>query len=163
MKRWMWIALAAAAASGTAHAQAYRWVDSGGHVGYGDTPPPGVNATPLRDVVPAGPAAPAPTPAQDTGSGSEAKRGPLTPAEQELEFRRRMKEAQEAAAKADKEHREAAEKKANCETARQSLQTLESGQRIAKVDSNGERYFISDAQRAQDTAKARETVSQWCK
>ena len=161
MKRWIWIALAAAAA-GTAHAQAYRWVDKSGHVGYGDTPPPGVKATPLRAVAPPAPSAPAAS-AQDTARDKEAKRGPLTPAEQELDFRRRMKEAQEAAAKADKARREAEEKKTNCETARQSLQTLESGQRIVRVDSKGERYFLNDAQRAQDTARARETVNQWCK
>jgi hypothetical protein len=157
MKRWIWFVLAVAAA-GTVHAQAYRWVDKSGHVGYGDTPPPGVKATPLRAVVPA-PSAPA----QDASGAKEAKRGPMTPAEKEIDFRRRMKEAQEAAAKADKERREAEEKKVNCETARQSLQTLESGQRIVRVDSKGERYFISDTQRAQDTTRAREAVSQWCK
>ena len=160
MKRWIWIALAAAAVA-TAHAQAYRWVDKSGHVGYGDTPPPGVKATPLRAVDSAAP--PASAPAKDAGSDKAVKRGPLTPAEQELEFRRRTKEAQEAAAKADKERRDAEEKKVNCETARQSLQTLESGQRIMRLDSKGERYFISDTQRAQDTARAREAVSQWCK
>ncbi len=161
MKRWIWIALAAAAV-GTAHAQAYRWVDKNGHVGYGDTPPPGVKTTPLRIVVPAAPSAPA-APDQDANGGKKAKQGPLTPAEKELDFRRRMKEAQEAAAKADKERQDAEAKKANCETARQSLRTLESGQRIMRVDSKGERYFISDTQRAQDTARARESVSEWCK
>jgi hypothetical protein len=160
MKRWIWIALAVAA-TGTVHAQAYRWVDKSGHVGYGDTPPPGVKATPLRAVVPAAPSASAAT--QDANSDKDAKRGPLTPAEQELDFRRRMKEAQAAAAKADKERRAAEEKKVNCETARQSLQTLESGQRIMRVDSKGERYFLNDSQRAQDTTRAREAVSQWCK
>ena len=161
MKRWIWIALAAVAA-GTAHAQAYRWVDKDGHVGYGDTPPPGAKTTPLRDVAPADTSAPA-APAADANAGKETKQGPLTPAEKELEFRRRMKEAQEAAAKADKERQEAEAKKANCEGAQQSLQTLESGQRITRIDSNGERYYISDDQRAQDTARAREAVSQWCK
>lgn len=157
MKRWIWIALAALAV-GTAHAQAYKWVDKNGHVGYGDTPPPGAKATPLREV--ASPASS--TPSAGANEGKEAKRGPLTPAEQEIEFRRRMKEAQEAAAKADREREAAEGKKANCESARQSLQTLQSGQRIMRVDSKGERYFISDQQRAQDTARAREAVRQWC-
>jgi Domain of unknown function (DUF4124) len=160
MKRWWWIALAAAAI-GTAHAQAYKWVDKNGHVGYGDTPPPGAKVTPLRQIAPApAPSSPA---AAEGKEGKDAKKGPLTPAEQELEFRRRIKEAQEAAAKADKERKAAEEKKTNCETARQSLRTLESGQRVMRVDSNGERYFINDAQRAQDTARARESVGEWCK
>ena len=158
MKRWIWIALAAFAV-GTAHAQAYRWVDSGGHVGYGDTPPEGATkVTPLKGVAPPAES----TPSAEAGGGKGAKRGPLTPAEQELDFRRRMKEAQEAAAKADRERKAAEEKKVNCESARQSLETLQSGQRIMRVDSKGERYFIDDAQRAQDTARAREAVSQGC-
>jgi Domain of unknown function (DUF4124) len=163
MKRWLWIALAAFAA-GTAHAQAYKWVDKDGHVGYGDTPPPGAEkVTPLQGIVPPPAAATSESAPSAEASGAKGtKHGPLTPAEQELEFRRRMKEAQDAAAKADREKKAAEEKKANCESARQSLQTLESGQRIMRVDSKGERYFISDEQRAQDTARAREGVSQWC-
>jgi hypothetical protein len=159
MKRWIWIALAAVAA-GTAHAQAYKWVDKSGHVGYGDTPPSGATkVTPLKGITPS----PAAAPSAGSGSAAGPKHGPLTPAEQEIEFRRRMKEAQEAAAKADREREAAEAKKANCESARQSLQTLQSGQRIMRVDSNGERYFISDQQRTQDAVRAREAVDQWCK
>ena len=158
MKRWLWIALASVAA-GTAHAQAYKWVDQDGHVGYGDAPPSGATkVTPLKGIAPP----PAPEPGAQANNAKGANRGPLTPAQQELEFRRRMKEAQDAAAKADREKKAAEEKKANCDNARQSLQTLESGQRIMRVDSKGERYFISDEQRAQDTARAREAVGQWC-
>jgi hypothetical protein len=157
MKRWLWIALAAVAA-GTAHAQAYKWVDKDGHVGYGDTPPQGAKVTPLKGIAPPAEAAPA----AEASDAKQARHGPLTPAEQEIEFRRRMKEAQEAAAKADREKEVAEQKKSNCESARQSLQTLESGQRIMRVDSKGERYFINDEQRAHDTARAREAVSQWC-
>jgi len=157
--RWIWIALAAFAVS-TAHAQAYKWVDRSGHVGYGDTPPPGATkVTPLQGIA----APPAAAPSAEASGGKGAKRGPLTPAEQELEFRRRMKETQDAAAKADREQKAAEEKNANCESARQSLETLQSGQRIMRADSKGERYFISDQQRAQDTTRAREAVRQWCK
>ena len=157
MKPWMFIGLAAVAV-GVAHAQAYKWVDKSGHVEYGDRPPPGAKVTPLRNVAP--PPAPA---ASAKGDAKAAQKGPLTPAQQELEFRRRMKAAQDAAAKADRERQAAEEKKQNCENAKQTLRTLQSGQRIARVDSKGERYFISDEQRAQDTARARTAVSQWCK
>ncbi|MGH8738341.1 MAG: DUF4124 domain-containing protein [Burkholderiales bacterium] len=160
MKRWIWIALAAAAV-GTAHGQAYRWVDENGHVGFGDTPPPGVKVTPLRVTAPAPSTAPADA-TQDSKGAREAKKGPLTPAEQEFQFRRRMKEAQDAAAKASQERQAAEAKKVNCENARQSLRTLESGQRITRVDSNGERYYISDAERTEDAARAHEALSQWC-
>jgi len=43
----------------TALAQQYKWVDQDGKVRYGDTPPPGVQATRLKPPVSA-PAAPAP-------------------------------------------------------------------------------------------------------
>ena len=111
-------------------------------------------APPPAPAAPAGPA---------KGDAKNAQKGPLTPAQQELQFRRRMKAAQDAAAKADRERQAAEEKKQNCENAKQTLRTLQSGQRIARVDSKGERYFISDEQRAQDTARARTAVSQWCK
>ena len=161
MKRWMWIALAVVAA-GTAHAQAYKWVDKNGRVGYGDTPPPGAKATPLRPVAPPASAPPAAS-GNEAQADKKASKAPLTPAEKELEFRRRMKEAQEAAAKAERERKATEEAKANCENSRQSLRTLESGQRVMRVDSKGERYYISDAQRAQDIERAREATRQWCK
>lgn len=160
MKPWIFIGVAAVAV-GTAHAQAYKWVDKNGHVEYGDRPPAGAKVTPLRNVAP--PSAPAASASSANGGAKNAKKGPLTPAQQELEFRRRMKAAQDAAAKADRERKAAEEKKENCENARQTLRTLQSGQRIARTDSKGERYFISDEQRAQDTARARSAVSQWCK
>jgi len=162
MKPWHWIGLAlVAVVAGTAQAQGYKWLDNNGHVHYGDVPPPGANATPLRP--PPEPATSSAPGAAGTGGAKDTIKGPLTPAEQDLAFRRRLKEAQEAAAKADRERQDAEAKKANCESARQALETLGSGQRIMRADSNGERYFISDAQRAQDTSRAREAVSQWCK
>ena len=161
MKPWIFIGLAAVAV-GTAHAQAYKWVDKNGHVEYGDRPPAGAKVTPLGNNAP--PPAPAAAPsAPAKGDAKNVTKGPLTPAQQELQFRRRMKAAQDAAAKADRERHAAQEKKENCENARQTLRTLESGQRIARLDSKGARYFISDEQRAQDTARARTAVSQWCK
>ena len=172
-----------------AHAQQYKWKDSRGRTVYGDVPPAGVNATPLKGT-PTPPSA-APAPAKPTGTAEAAKTAaaksnkPLTPAEQEMEFRRRVKEAQEAAAKKAKEDqkdrdvaqncelaREQERTKEdqkdrdvaqNCELAREQERTLASGQRVARVDEKGERYYVDDAQRAQELAKARQNVSQWCK
>lgn len=136
-----------------AHAQQYKWVDQNGRTQYGDMPPPGVKATPLRP--PTGPTSPP--------AAKGAAKAPLTPAEQELEFRRRQKE-REAAATKDAQAKQAAEaEKLNCENARQTLRTLESGQRITRTNASGERYFLDDAQIAQETARAREAVSSWCK
>ena len=162
LSRWIGLLLCGLLAA-TAHAQGYKWVDKNGHTQYGDTPPPGVNATPLGPPPPPISSTPSPAPTGDVKEGAPAvKKGPLTPAEQELEFRRRIKEAQEAAAKADKEQQQAREKEENCKHAQAALRTLESGERVMTVDQKGERYYISDQQRAAETARAQEQVRQWC-
>jgi len=150
----------------TALAQTYKWVDKDGKIRYGDTPPPGVNAKTLS--TPRGGGSPAVEPAaNDTTAGKNApakgaRKGPLTPAEQEMEFRRRAKEAKENAAKAEKDKQEADARKQNCQDSRESLRALESGQRIARTDAQGERYVLDEAQTAQEAARARQAVSQWC-
>lgn len=157
------LALCAAAAN----AQQYKWKDSRGRTVYGDIPPAGVKATPLQGAPtppPPAPTAGKPGAATETAKTAGAKPSkPLTPAEQEMEFRRRVKEAQEAAAKKAKEDKAERDRLQNCELAREQERTLASGQRVARVDEKGERYYVNDAQRAQELAKARENVSQWCK
>lgn len=155
------LALAAAAAQ----AQQYKWKDSRGRWQYGDVPPAGVQAIPLKP--PPGPPAPAATGEGGAKGGDAAAAAksskPLTPAEQELEYRRRLKEAQEKAAKEEKLAKEERERKENCQLAREQVAALGSGQRIARYDVNGNRYYINDAQRAQELSQARSSVGQWCK
>ena len=151
------MAMAVAASS---YAQLYKWVDKDGRTRYSDRPPVGIQATPLSP--PPAPASASPAPAAGA-SAKDARKGPLTPAEQEIEFRRRIKEAQEAAAKGEQAKREEDERKENCARARDMLGTLQSGERIARTDSKGERFYLDDAQRVQETAKARAAVSTWCK
>ncbi len=143
------LAAATCVAAG-AHAQAYRWTDKNGHAQFGDIPPPGVNATPLN--LPA-------TPPAASGSGDKP---PLTPAEEQQQFRKRQLDKQKAEEKAQKERERAQAKQQNCASAQESLRMLQSGQRVVKIDAKGERYFIDDAQRAQETARAQDAVKQWC-
>lgn len=144
-------------------AQLYKWVDKDGRTRYSDRPPVGIQATPLgRPPAPAAPASASAAPAAGDAA-KDARKGPLTPAEQEIEFRRRIKEAQEAAAKGETAKREEEERKENCARAREMLGTLQSGQRIARTDSKGERAYLDDSQRVQETAKAHEAVASWCK
>jgi hypothetical protein len=150
--RWTAVVLGMALAV-AAQAQQYKWVDKNGRTQYGDVPPPGVKATSLK-----GPSTRV-APPTDKGAG----KAPLTPAEQELEFRRRQKEKEEEATKEAQAKQAAEIEKQNCENARQTLRTLESGQRITRTDAQGERYFLDDAQIAQETARAREAVASWCK
>ena len=79
-------------------------------------------------------------------------------ADKDMEFRKRQKETQEKAAKSEKEQAAAAEKQENCANMQRQLRSLESGERIARRDDNGERYFLEDAQREQEIAKLRQSV-----
>ncbi len=151
---------AALAFAAAATAQQYKWVDRNGRTQYGDVPPPGVKATPLR--APARPAAP-PAAKPSDGNGTAPKSGALTPAEQEAAFRKRKLEAQKEQEKQAAAGKEAAEKKDNCARAQEYLRTLDSGQRISRADAKGERYYLEDAQIAQEKVQARQAVQSWCK
>jgi hypothetical protein len=139
-------------AAGAVSAQQYKWIDQDGKVRYGDTPPPGVKAQPLR---------PPPGPASPSSSASAAKKGekPLTP---EQAFQKRQQDAAKDAEKQAQADGEARAKRENCERAQEVLRTLESGQRIQRTNAQGERYYLEDAQIAQETARARTAVQQSC-
>ena len=148
---WPCLLLVLAATTGGAVAQQYKWVENG-KVRYGDVPPPGAQATPLRAPGP-GSAAPAPEAKKDSART-------LTP---EQAFRKRQEDAQKEREMQAKADQDSLAKRENCSRAQDALRTLESGQRISRTDSKGERYFLDEAQIAQETAKARESVGQWCK
>ncbi len=137
----------------TALAQQYKWVDQDGKVRYGDTPPPGAQATPLKPPV-STPAAPAPAAKKDGGTTE------LSP---EAAFRKRQQERQEAEEKAAKERTDAEAKRVNCEQSQASLRMLQAGQRITTMNAAGERVFIDDAQRAQEIERMQRAVNDWCK
>jgi hypothetical protein len=146
-------------AAGTAQAQIKCWNDANGKRVCGDAPPPGAKTTTIK-----GTASSAPAPAPASKDGKDAKKGgPLTPAEQEQEYRKRQQESQKASAKAEAEQKDKALKNENCEQAQQSLRTLESGQRIARTNPSGERYYLDDNQVAKEVARAREAVASSCK
>ena len=154
------ILLLLAFAATAAQAQIKCWTDAGGKRVCGDTPPPGAKVSTVRGT---SPSVPAPAPAGKDGAKKDAKKGgPLTPAEQEQEYRKRKEEEQKSAAKAEQERKEKAAKQENCDQAKGSLQMLESGQRIGRTDAKGERYYLDEAQVAQEIAKARQAVQQSC-
>ena len=151
-------ALSLAVAAG-ASAQTYRWVDKDGKVRYGDTPPPGVAAKQLS-APPAGASA---APAAGDAASKGAKKGPLSPSEQEKDYRKRQAEAQKAAAKSEQAQKDEQTRIDNCNRAQTALRTLESGQRVMITDKQGERYYLNDDEIAKQKAVAQQQVSDWCK
>jgi len=160
---------ALAIACGVAHAQGYRWVDKDGKVRYGDVPPPGVKATPMK--APSGPASPAAGAGAGGGAGAaakdaaakDAKKGPLTAAEQEQAYRERQLKAKEAKEKADQEQARLEQNKLACSSAQESLRSLERGGRIASVNAQGETVYLEDSERAVRIAQAQKVAAENCK
>jgi len=128
-------------------AQQYKWVDQNGRTQYGDNPPPGVKATPLR-----APAGPAP---------SAASKGAPTAAEKDADFRRRQAAASKERDKQATAAQDAEAKQRNCAQAREALSILEMG-RVRRIDAKGEFYFMDDEQIAQEKAQAQKHVAEWC-
>lgn len=166
MKRIVMLAAALMFAA-TASAQLYRWVDKDGGVHYtSQPPPPGTQSRTLEAPPPASASPASDAEGKDAGSkepeAKDAPKGPLTPVQQEQEFRKRQLEAQKAREKEAQAAKEAETKRENCTRAREALATFESGQRISRTNAQGERYYLDDAARERETEAARKAVSDWC-
>jgi hypothetical protein len=87
---------------------------------------------------------------------------PPTAADRELEARKRSADqAQEAAARAA-EQKLAQQRAENCRRARSHQAALESGQRIARTNEQGEREVLDDKGRAEELRRAREVITADC-
>jgi len=138
----------------------YKWTDAEGKVHYSDRPPP-PNVKQSTTVKPRSPEPATPTAAPEA-EGTPAA-GPKTLVEQDAEFNRRRVEAAEREAAEKKAAKEAAEKKKNCEAAKAQLARVQSGTRITRYNEKGETVYLSDAEIAQETARAKQVVDSWCK
>jgi hypothetical protein len=154
---------------GAAFAQAYKWRDQNGVTVYSDSPPPA--SIPPGNVLQApklkaASAPTAPPPAAAQGESANPKAGTISRklqtksvAEREADYKKRQIEEQKKAKEQGEKTAQEEQRQAQCQSLAQNLATLESGQRMAKVDSKGERYFVDDAERAKDVAKARQDIA----
>jgi hypothetical protein len=139
----------------------YMWIDEKGIKQFSDrAPPPSI---PLKNILKAPPGvltAPpvlvpsdvAAAPAVATPAPAKAKAAPTT-ADRNADYNRRQKEKADLEMK-EKEEREAKLAKAeHCEALRLSKRTFESGERIGVQQKNGERGYMSDEQRAAESAR----------
>lgn len=147
-----------ALACGVAQAQAFRWVDKDGKVRYGDTPPPGVKATPMKGIQTSPP--PAPAASGQDGKGQGSPKPPVDPAQA---FNERQMKAKEEAAKAEKERVDAETRQKNCERSKGFLAALEGGQRISTTNSKGERSFLDDDSRKAQIEETKAEIAKNCK
>ena len=130
----------------------YQWKDKSGQYVYSDNPPPGnIPSRMLRRDAVGEINAPSPSPASPTT------------ADRELESKKRQQDQAEKQAKSDKDSSDAKSKAQNCEVAKNQLAALESGQRVARFNAQGEREFLDDAQRSAELERTRKVIADSCK
>ena len=163
------VALAASLIALPAAAQ-WKWRDKGGHVQYSDLPPPpgtadaDVLARPSASMRRGTPATVAPTAAPASAAVATATASSPRAADPELEAKRKKAEAEVAARNKAEQERVAALKLDNCSRARAQMSTLQSGIRLATTNAKtGEREFMDDKQRADETRRVQEVISNDCK
>jgi len=138
----------------------WKWRAKGGQIQYSDTPPPA--GTPDQDILqrPHGNAQSkmsAPPAAAASAASAVAR------VEPELEAKRKKAEQDEAAKKKAEDDKIAAQRADNCNRAKSYLRTLDDGIRIARTNDKGEREILDDKQRAEESRRAKETISSECK
>ncbi len=151
-----------------AHAQ-WKWRDAAGRIQLSDLPPP--STVPDKDILqrPGGPrnaapaaAAPASAAVAAPNAAAPAARS-KSPLDAELDRKKKADDQEKSAkAKADEERRNA-QRADNCSRARDMLATMDSGQRISRVNAKGEREFLDDRQRAAEAQRARDIMASDCR
>jgi glucan-binding YG repeat protein len=143
----------------------YVWLDDKGIKQFSDMPPP-ASVPQNRILKQPGHAYSAPqSSSSDTDSSSQNTAAPtksstpMTLAEKNAEFLKRRAEQEKQQAKAAEEAKNAVIKARNCDNARSYYRSLTSGERIASTDKNGERYYLSDEQRAQETKEVQNALN----
>ncbi|MBU6258602.1 MAG: DUF4124 domain-containing protein [Burkholderiales bacterium] len=140
----------------------WMWRDAQGHVTVSDRAPP--REIPDKDIL-RRPAADAHHLAFEApaSAAAGAASAPKTALEREVEARKR-KAAEEQAAKSKAEDaRIAAQKAENCERAHAQQALLASGQRVARVNAQGERVVLDDAGRAAEQRQVDQVIASDCR
>ena len=140
----------------------WKWRDANGRVTASDLPPP--REIPEKDILQRpGANQRAATPAAAVAASAAAYGAAAPAADKELEARKRAADAQQQAKQKADEQRVAAVRAENCSRARTHLATLETGQRMARINAKGEREVIDDATRADEMRRAREVIASDCR
>lgn len=152
------IALATAFAAAPAAAQ-WKWRDKSGIVQYSDLPPPA--GTPEADVL----QRPPPAAERRTPAASAASAPLLVPRPAEAASEPKPSKAElEAAAKRQADaQREAQIRLDNCSRAQAQLKALQEGQRMSRINAQGQREFLDDKGRAEETQRTQGVIAADCK
>lgn len=169
-------ALAVLTTAGAAAAAQYQWRDDRGRMVYSDLPPPAsVPPARIKATGVAQAASPAASPAPEAAAGPAAPAEPAskakaadsptpaqTLADRELAYRKRVADREADEKKAAEASERAVKLAKACADAQGDIRSLESGQRISRINAAGEREFLSDAERAERLKNARKSVGERC-
>jgi hypothetical protein len=168
------VSLALFSMCGTANAQ-WQWKDRDGRLVFSDRhPPPDVME---KDILKRPVGKPTVTVTKDSAkdAGKEAEHGdaegaapPAAPAlsggvDKDLEARKKQAVDAEAAKKKAEEDRLAKARIENCARAKQSMSNLDSGVRISRTNSAGEREVLDDAARAAERTRIQNIMASECR
>jgi type IV secretory pathway VirB10-like protein len=158
----LWIAAALlATVMLPAHAQ-WKWRDKNGQITASDLPPPRDIAD--KDILQRPDlSARRPAPASAAATASAPAAPPPAPVDRDLEARKQAAEQDTKARAKAEETRLSAQRAENCNRARSHASALESGQRIARYDAQGEREVLDDKGRAEEMQRARQVMASECK
>jgi type IV secretory pathway VirB10-like protein len=121
----------------------YVWIDANGVKQYSDVPPP--SSVPASRIL----KTPGPATTQPVMQAPDAApSAPPSLAEREAEFQKRRAAAEEKRRAEEQQAQLETTKKSVCEAARAQKRALESGERLWRIDANGERRYFDDADRA---------------
>jgi hypothetical protein len=158
---WIGLSLVAVLLIGAtpAHAQ-WKWRDAQGRVTVSDVPPP--HEIPDKDILQR-PNRRAAAPAAAGNASAAPAAAASAPVDRQLEARKQAAEQQQREKAKAEEQRLAAIRADNCRRARTQLATVQSGQRMARINDNGEREVLDDAMRADEARRAREVIASECR
>ena len=127
--------------------QVYRWVDKDGHVHSSQTPPAstGVNAQTLNITPPA----PDPTTLRNEQNLAQ-------------DLQQKNEQSQQDQQKAQAAQQQKDQEKQRCDALRQRLQLLQQSGRVASIDAQGNKTYISDTDKEKQMQDLENTIAKDC-
>lgn len=146
----------------------WSWKDASGSRVFSDQPPP-LNV-PERDILKRPPGARAPaaqttseaTASTSVSTSTTATAQKISGKDTELEKKKKEAEAKEAAAKKVESDKNAAARQDNCERAKRTKASFDSGTRISTTNAKGEREIMDEKTRGSETKRLQEIIAKDC-
>jgi len=144
----------------------WQWIDKDGRKVFSDRSPPA--DVPAGNIIkqPSGKSRPA-EPVEAAAPAGTAKPAASAPKvsgkDKELQDKKKLADAADAEKKKAQEEEYAKVRADNCERAKGSKASFDSGVRITRTNAKGEREFLDDAQRAAETKRLEKIIASDCK